>query len=76
MGKGKHQGEKDLKAFLRDLYKLSMRYDMEIWGCGECGSPAVLPLKSRERVSLLEHLTLCKECERYGTYEDHRDCKR
>lgn len=37
--------EKDKRAFLRALTKLSKRYKIGIIGCGCCGSPSLYPMR-------------------------------
>ena len=37
-----------LYAFVKELGELTKKYDIEIWGCGCCGSPILFDLKNEE----------------------------
>lgn len=41
---------KTLDNFLKDLSKLTQYYNIEITGCGCCGSPQLMKLKEEEYV--------------------------
>lgn len=67
------QNEPDVKAFLRDLRKISKKHGMAIGGSGDLGSPWIADIKSR-RV-LTTHFHCCPTHDLHGDYEEHRECR-
>lgn len=47
--------EKNLELFLLELAELTKKYNLEISGCGCCGSPYVTNPKGDFEVTLLEY---------------------
>lgn len=45
-----------LNAFVKELGKLTKKYDIGIWGCGCCGSPELFDLKNEE-ATISKYLT-------------------
>lgn len=37
--------------FLKELAELSKKYDIEIWGCGCCGSPLLINISDRNKLA-------------------------
>ena len=42
-------------TFVKELGELTKKYDIEIWGCGCCGSPSLFDLKN-EKATISEDL--------------------
>lgn len=66
------QNEPDVKAFLRDLRKISKKHGMAIGGSGDLGSPWIFEIKTRRVLST--HFRYCRTHDLYGDYEVHWDC--
>ena len=51
-------------TFVKELGELTKKYDIEIWGCGCCGSPRLLDLKN-EKATISEDLAWNDEKQEY-----------
>jgi hypothetical protein len=75
VSKEQRAGRAKLKKFLAELGELTERHGIKIGGCGECGSPWVIPDTPRYRGgNLVDHLHYCDTHKAYGPYAEHRDC--
>jgi hypothetical protein len=75
MAKEERADRAKLKRFLTELNELTERHGIKIGGCGECGSPWVIPNNPKYRgENLVEHLHYCNTHKAYGPYDEHRDC--
>lgn len=64
-----------VRKYLEALAALGKEHGFKIGGCGECGSPWVTDLyEKRSSSTHIEHLTWCRSCDKYGAYDDHKDC--
>jgi hypothetical protein len=61
--------------FLEELNELTKRHGIKIGGCGDCGSPWVVPAtKKYSGPNLVDHLHYCDKHQAYGPYAGHTDC--
>ena len=51
-------------TFVKELEELTKQYDLEIWGCGCCGSPSLFDLKN-EKATISEDLAWNDEKQEY-----------
>jgi hypothetical protein len=62
-----------LQGFLEGMRRLTRRYGVAVGGSGDLGSPWVHAAK--DGTVLMENLTYCKKCAKYGPNADHADCE-
>lgn len=51
-------------SFLKELAELSKKYDIEIWGCGCCGSPSLMNISDGK--TLADDLNWEEEEDKYS----------
>lgn len=51
-------------TFVKELGELTKKYDIEIWGCGCCGSPSLFDLKNK-KATISNDLTWNDEKQEY-----------